>query len=189
MSDMTTTDLAELLRLLHVETDQELRDKYKRSLSFQDGLYNRWDRAQRLGFGEGTQIYNSVQVLGDVAVGKNTFVGAFSILDGGYASVKIGDFVSISAGVHVYSHDTVLWSLSGGRAAKRIGPVTIADRCYIGSQAVIACGVSIGPESVVASNSFVNNDVAPGTVVGGSPARLIGRVEACDGEVRVVFLP
>ena len=187
MPKMTGAELADALVRLHIETDEELRNKHRRSLSFQDGIFNRWDRARRLGFGAGTQVYNSVQVLGDVSIGENTFVGAFCILDGGYAPVRIGDYVSISAGVHLYSHDTVLWSLSGGRAEKRIGPVTIADCCYVGSQAIIACGVSIGPRSVVASNSFVNRDVPANTVVGGTPARQIGRVEDSGGDVRVVF--
>lgn len=184
---MTPLELAELLRRLHVETDEELRAKYQRSLSFQDGLFNRWDRAERLGFGEGTQVYNSAQVLGDVAIGSHTFVGAFCILDGGYAPVRIGDYVSVSAGVHIYSHDTVMWSLSGGAADKRIGPVTISDRCYLGSQSVIACGVTIGEQSVVASNSFVNRDVPARTVVGGTPARVMGRVEGEGDNLKVVF--
>ena len=104
---------------MHIEQDEQLRRDYARSLSFQDGFFNRWERAERLGFGQDTQVYNSVQVFGDVAIGRSTFVGAFCILDGGYAPVRIGDYVSISAGVHVYSHDTVLWSLTGGKADKR----------------------------------------------------------------------
>jgi acetyltransferase-like isoleucine patch superfamily enzyme len=184
---MTTEQLADLLRRLHVEQDEQLRRDYARSLSFQDGFFNRWERAQRLGFGQDTQVYNSVQVFGDVTIGRSTFVGAFCILDGGYAPVCIGDYVSISAGVHVYSHDTVLWSLTGGKADKRIGPVTIGDRCYVGSQAIIACNVTVGPQSVVASNSFVNDDVPPRTVVGGSPARRIGHVCVEGDDVSVVF--
>jgi acetyltransferase-like isoleucine patch superfamily enzyme len=183
----TTAELADLLHRLHLETDEELRAKYRRSLSFQDGFFDRWERARRLGAGEAAQVYESVQVLGEVAIGRHSFVGAFCILDGGYAPVRIGDHVSISAGVHVYSHDTMLWSLSGGVADKRVGPVTIGSRCYVGSQSVIACGVTIGEQSVVGANSFVNADVPPRTVVAGSPARPIGRVEGDGAEVRVVF--
>jgi len=184
---MTPDELADLLRQLYVERDEYLRKEYARSLSFQDGLFERWDRAKRLGFGENASIYNSAQVFGEVSVGAHSFVGAFCILDGGYAKVSIGDYVSISAGVHIYSHDTVLWSLSGGQAKMRTGPVAIGDRCYIGSQAVIACGVTVGPQSVVASNSFVNSDVAPETVVGGTPAKPIGRVEGTGDAVRVIM--
>lgn len=187
MSELTTESLANALMRLHVETDDALRTDHNRSLSFQDGFFDRWERARRLGFGTETQVYNSAQVFGDVSVGSHTFIGAFCVLDGGYAPVRIGDYVSVSAGVHIYSHDTVLWSLSGGIAEKRVGPVTIEDCCYLGSQCVIACGVHIGRQSVVAANSMVNKDVPARTVVGGSPARLIGRVEGEGDTVRVVY--
>jgi acetyltransferase-like isoleucine patch superfamily enzyme len=184
---MTPDELELLLKTLHIRQDEELRKSYARSLSFQDGLFNRWERAERLGFGSETQVYNSVQVLGDVMIGKKSFVGAFCILDGGYAPVRIGDYVSISAGVHIYSHDTMLWSLSGGQADKRTGPVTIEDCCYIGSTAVIACGVTIGRQSVVASNAFVNRDVPPRTIVGGTPAKVIGHVAVDGDKIRAVY--
>lgn len=184
---MTTEELAELLRRLYVERDEHLRRTYARSLSFQDGLFERWDRAKRLGFGEGASIYNSAQVFGDVSVGLNSFVGAFTILDGGYAKITVGDYVSISAGVHIYSHDTVLWSLSGGTVKPRTGPVIVGDCCYIGSQSIVACGVTIGRQSVIAANSFVNTDVPPKTIVGGSPAIVIGRVSGEGDSVHLEF--
>lgn len=180
-------DIAAHLNALYTKQDEWLRRVHGRSLSFQDGLFDRWTRARRLGFGEGASIYNSTQVFGDVEVGDHTFIGAFVILDGGYAPIRIGGYVSVSAGVHIYSHDTMLWSLSGGVAPKRTGSVWIGDGCYIGSQSVIACGVTIGERSVVASNSFVNRTVPPRTVIGGSPARAIGRVEGEGDNTRVVF--
>jgi acetyltransferase-like isoleucine patch superfamily enzyme len=184
---MTPEELADLLHRLGLELDARQKETRQRSLSFQDALFDRFERAQRLGFGEGSSIYNSTQVLGDVAVGRNVFVGAFGILDGQYAKITIGDYVSISAGVHIYSHDTMLWSLSGGQAEKRVGPVAIGERCYIGSQAIVACGVTVGPCSVIASNSFVNDAVPARTVVGGAPARPIGRVEGEGAGIRVIF--
>ncbi|QCO07167.1 acyltransferase [Azospirillum argentinense] len=182
-----TETLLQTLQALYRENDEMLRHTYHRSLSFQDGLFDRWERAKRLGFGDNTSIYNSAQVFGEVSVGACSFIGAFTILDGGYAPVRIGAYVSIAAGVHVYSHDTVLWSLSGGEAPKRVGAVTIEDRCYVGSQSVIACGVHIASCSVVAANSFVNRNVPSRTIVGGSPAIPIGRVEGEGSNIRMVF--
>lgn len=184
-----TAGLADLLRRLHAEQDAELRRRYKRSLPFAEAVFDRWERARRLGFGDEASIYDSAMVMGEVAVGAHSWVGPYTFLDGGYAPLAIGAWCSISAGVHIYSHDTVLWSLSGGKAAKRTGPVTIGDCCYIGSQSIIGPGTVIGERSVVATNSFVNRDVPPRTIVGGCPAKPIGRVEGDgDGEdIRLVY--
>ncbi len=53
---MTPTKLAALLRQLYEDQDEQLRRDYDRSLSFSDGLHDRWDRASRLGFGEDVSI-------------------------------------------------------------------------------------------------------------------------------------
>ena len=177
--------LAETLRALYTQSDEQLRAQYRRSLSFQDGLFDRWERARRLGFGAGASIYNSALVLGEVTVGRETWVGPWTILDGSAAPVVIGEFCSISAGVHLYTHDTLQWALSGGVAAKRSGAVSIGDCVYIGPQSIVVRGVSIGRQCVVAANSFVHHSVEPRTVVAGNPARRVGRVVGEGAEVRV----
>ena len=183
---METHELLAALRSAYAALDEEKRTRFSRSLSFQDSLFDRWDRASQLGFGEGTSVYNSTQIFGDVEIGANTFVGAFCILDGGYAPLRIGSFVSISAGTHIYTHDSMLWSLSGGRTEKRAGPVTIGDRAYIGSQSILTCGVTIGEMSVVGANSLVKVSVPPRSFVAGSPAQLMGRIEGEGTDVHVV---
>jgi acetyltransferase-like isoleucine patch superfamily enzyme len=63
----------------------------------------------------------------------------------------------------------------------------VADNTYIGSQSIIAPGVSVGERVVVGANSFVNRSVDDGSIVAGSPARLIGRVEGRGVNVRFVY--
>jgi acetyltransferase-like isoleucine patch superfamily enzyme len=89
--------------------------------------------------------------------------------------------------VHIYTHDTVLWALSGGNAPTARASVKIGDCVYIGSQSVIAAGVTIGSRCVVGANSFVNRDVPDGVIVGGSPARRLGRVVGAGADVRLEF--
>lgn len=177
----------ETLRRLYVERDQELREKYSRSLSLGDALFDRWERAKRLGFSEGASIYNSASVFGDVKVGENTWIGPYVVLDGSGGGIVIGGNCSISAGVHIYTHDTVHWALSGGLLPFRQGPVVIGDCCYIASQCVIAAGVAIGRRCVVAANAFVSDDVLDGTIVSGTTARPIGRVLGEGVSVRLEF--
>jgi acetyltransferase-like isoleucine patch superfamily enzyme len=172
----TPNDLLELLKACYQAEDKRLRSSFNRSLPFQDAVFDRWERARQLGFGNGASIYNSAAVFGQVLVGQNTWVGPYVVLDGSGGGVAIGAFCSISAGVHIYTHDTVLWALSRGEVTKREACVSIADCVYIGSQSVIAAGVTIGAHSVIAANSFVNGHVPERTVVGGNPARRLGVV-------------
>jgi hypothetical protein len=51
------------------------------------------------------------------------------------------------------------------------GDVTIGHDVWIGSQAMIMSGVSIGHGAVIAARAVVTKDVAPYAIVGGNPAR------------------
>lgn len=184
---MDIDELNELLLALHLKRDAELRSKFQRSLPFADGLFDRWERAQRLGFGDAASIYDSASVFGIVKVGEHTWIGPNVMLDGSGAEITIGKYCSISSGVHIYSHDTVAWALTEGKAAARTAPVSIGDCCYIGSQSIIGAGVRIGRQCVVATNSFVNSDVPERTIVGGNPARKLGTVRVDGAEARLMF--
>lgn len=179
--------LHEGLRELHSGLLDEARARWQRDLPLDELLFDRWERARALGFGEGTSIYQASYVYGDVRVGRNTWIGPFTLLDG-TGGLSIGDNCSISSGVQIYSHDTVKWAVSGGTAPYERSPVEIGDCCYIGSQTVVGKGVTVGAHSVVGACSFVNRDVPPYSVVAGAPCRPLGRVEvAQDGTVELVI--
>ena len=75
MAELDPHDLAAGLHRLWATRDDALRQSYDRSLPFADGLFDRWERAARLGFGEGASIYDSAMVYGPVSVGANTWIG------------------------------------------------------------------------------------------------------------------
>ncbi|MEY2398571.1 MAG: hypothetical protein QOJ00_1745 [Actinomycetota bacterium] len=182
-------DFAAALRTLYVRVDEDLRERWDRSLPFQDGLFDRWERAQRLGFGAEASIYNSAMVLGSVSVGGSTWIGPNVLLDGsGAEGITIGRYCSVSAGVQIYTHDTVRWSLSLGSAERTEGSVTVGDGCHLGAQSIVAPAVSIGDRCVVGANSFVNRSLEPRSVAVGTPARVVGRVEGEGDDVRVTML-
>lgn len=58
-------------------------------------------------------------------------------------------------------------------AYARKGDTVIKDGVWIGMRAIIMPGVTIGEGAVIAAGSIVTADVAPYTIVGGNPARLI----------------
>lgn len=164
----------------------ECRDAWRRDLPFDELLFDRWERARNLGFGEGASIYHSALVYGDVKVGNGTWIGPNTLLDGSHG-LTIGSTCSISAGVAIYTHDTVQWALSGGIAAPDGGAVKIGDRTHIGGHCVIARGVTIGDHCVIGAHSFVNRDIPPWTVAAGTPCRRLGRVEERDGRFELIY--
>jgi acetyltransferase-like isoleucine patch superfamily enzyme len=151
------------------------RERHSRVLPLADYFVDRWDKARLLGFGEGSSIYDSSLVIGDVKVGKNAWVGPFTILDGS-GGLEIGDECTLSAGVHVYTHDSVRATLDGAPIERQ--PVKIGNRVYIGPHSVIARGVTIGDRVVVGANSLVREDVPSGKKVAGNPARILGDVDS-----------
>lgn len=165
---------------------QLLKGKYNRVLPTNELFTDRWEKAAYLGFGKGSSIYDSSCVFGDVKVGKDTWVGPYTILDGS-GGLSIGSNCSISAGVHIYSHSTVLWAVSGSKESYEYGKVLIGDNCFIGPQSMIHMGVSIGKHCIIAANSFVNKDVSDYTVVGGNPAKELGRVIISNGKPEIQY--
>ena len=174
------------LQSLHEGLREGIMERWNRSLPFPDEVFDRWERAAFLGFGEGASVYQSSVIIGDVTVGEGTWVGPNTILDGS-AGLKIGAHCSISAGVQIYTHQTVAWSLSGGVADPARAPVTIGDRCYLGPAAIVSMGLKIGDQSVVGAGSFVNRDVPARSVVFGTPARVVGQVVESDGAFELVY--
>ena len=139
-------------------------------VSINDLLSDRWETADFYGFGKGTSCYNNVLILGDVRVGKNTWIGPNVVLDG-TAGLEIGDHCSISAGVQVYTHNTVNWSTSLGVESVDTAPTKIGSGVYIGPNSIIQMGVTIEDKAVIGAMSFVNKDVPCNSTVFGCPAK------------------
>lgn len=170
-------DFLRPLRALQAALQKEKMAAFKRRVPFGDLLTDRHDNALEYGFGEGTTCYDSVLIFGDVKVGRHVWIGPNVILDGGGGGLTIGDYCSISAGVQIYTHNTVAWSVSLGRAARAQGATTIGHGVYVGPNCVISLGVTIGDGAVIGAMSLVNRDIPAGMKAWGRPARVIGPVE------------
>jgi acetyltransferase-like isoleucine patch superfamily enzyme len=88
--------------------------------------------------------------------------------------VTIGDRVLVAAGA-------VITSREHPAALPRFGvvadaPVVIEDDVWIGAGAIVLPGVTIGRGAIVGAGAVVTGAVAPFTIVGGVPARMIGAV-------------
>lgn len=184
MSD--DTDLHRELKALRERLRAAMRARWERDLPFNELLSDRFSRAASLGFGDRASIYEASYVYGSVRVGEGTWVGPFTILDGS-GGLTIGRHCSISAGVQIYTHDSVKWALSGGVAAYDRAPVSIGEACYIGPSSVITKGVTIGDHVLVATGALVTRDVPAFTIVGGTPAKPLGRVMLENGVVHLEY--
>jgi len=56
-------------------------------------------------------------------------------------------------------------------------PIRICDKVWIGMNAIILKGVTIGEGAVVAAGAVVTKDVPPWTVAAGNPARVVKCIE------------
>ena len=88
--------------------------------------------------------------------------------------IEIGDNVTLAPRVHILCHDA---STKTFLNYTKIGRVTIGDNVFIGAESVVLPGVTIGSNVIVGANSTVTHDVPEGTVVAGSPARVICTLE------------
>lgn len=115
--------------------------------------------------GRGTSIQDRCKILGDVEIGQ------FCVF---------APNVFISSGTHHYDYkphlyikdqDQIHYEENNERYLSE--KVTLKDDIWLGINSVIMRGVTIGKGAVIAANSVVTRDVAPYTVVGGSPAKPI----------------
>ncbi len=119
-----------------------------------------------------------------VRIGARTFIGASTLVCA--ERIDIGDDVLISWGCTIVDHnshalswrdrsqDVVNWyhGKKDWTTVKRAA-VRIEDKAWLGLNAIVLKGVTIGEGAVVAAGAVVTRDVAPYTIVGGNPARTI----------------
>ena len=167
-----TDDWLAIVRQFLTALARQKKEQYNRRVSVGDLLTERSDNAAMYGFGEGTTMYDNVLVLGEVRIGRHTWIGPGCILDGSGGGLEIGDFCSISAGVQIYTHHTVRRSVSLGVEPIDYAPTKIGNGVYIGPNSIVQMGVTIGDQSVIGSNSLVNRNIPAGVRAFGTPARL-----------------
>jgi acetyltransferase-like isoleucine patch superfamily enzyme len=148
---------------------RKVKAKFNRILPSGDYISDRWGKAKFAGFGEGTSVYDSCLILGDVKVGKNCWIGPYTILDGSGGGLIIGDNCNISAGVHIYTHDTTETVLYG-KPIKQ-AQVQIGDNVYIGPNSILSMGITIGHHVIIGTQSFVNKNVPAWHKAFGTPAK------------------
>ena len=110
--------------------------------------------------------------VGDVVIGDYTRIGIHNTIIG---PVTIGNHVNLAQGITVtaLNHNFEDKNKRIDEQGVSTKPVVIGDDVWIGANAVILPGVTIGKHAVVAAGAVVTTDVPENTVVGGVPAKYI----------------
>lgn len=110
--------------------------------------------------------------VGDVTIGDYTRIGIHCTVIG---PVCIGGHVNLAQGITVtaLNHNFEDSSKRIDEQGVATKPVVIGDDVWIGANAVILPGVTIGKHCVVAAGAVVTKDVPDNTLVGGVPAKVI----------------
>ncbi len=95
------------------------------------------------------------------------------------AHLSLGNNVWLS-GCTLFGHGGAVGMLKAatGRHLDRVAAIRVGNNVFIGHQAVVMPGVTIGDNCIIGSNAVVTRDVAPNSMMGGAPARLIGHTDA-----------
>jgi len=114
-----------------------------------------------------------------IKFGEDVWIGYFTFIDGS-GGLEIGDHVSISSGVHIYTHDTSNFRISGGVKDIQNGshvdraPVKIGSNVQIGANSTILKGVEIGNNVIIGAMSLVNKDIPNNCTAFGVPVKIKG---------------
>lgn len=108
----------------------------------------------------------------NIHVGEN-FYANFDCVILDVCRVDIGQNCQIGPGVHIYTATHPLDATERIKGPEYGKPVTIGDNVWIGGQAVLNPGVTVGDNSVIASGAVVTKDVPDEVVVQGNPATVV----------------
>jgi acetyltransferase-like isoleucine patch superfamily enzyme len=118
---------------------------------------------------EGSSIFIAKNAV--LEIGSGSFINTYSSIDC-YFHIVLGDHCYISDYVRIQDSDS--HSIIENKVKKESKkPIIIEDNVWIGKNAMILKGVTIGTGAVVAAGSIVTKNVEPGSLVAGNPAKVI----------------
>ncbi len=155
--------------------------------------------AEAVRLGRGSAVYKSTMF--DVGASGRVVVGRYALVHGARIicerSIEIGDYCLVSWNVVLMDSYRVARQPRERRRALRAfrpasgarpshaeaRPVRIGRNVWIGHEAVVLPGVTIGEGSVVGARSVVAGDVPAFCIVAGNPARLVRRLPRAEGKI------
>lgn len=114
----------------------------------------------------------------NITIGKDVFINSgCHFQDQGGIEIGDGALIGHNVVLATINHDTI----PGNGRKNHYAPIQLGKHVWIGSNATILPGVTVGDWAVIAAGAVVTNDVPPYTIVGGVPAKIIKRVNEKGG--------
>ncbi|MDF2921732.1 MAG: acetyltransferase [Paenibacillaceae bacterium] len=138
-------------------------------------------RSGRIEIGEGSLIAAGALIQGNVRIGRNCSVQAYSNIVGYGDPDNREGWITIGNDVRIASHAIMIAANhrfeDAGRTIRSQGvqaaPITIEDDVWIGGRVSITAGVTIGRGSVIGGGAVVTRDIPPYSVAVGVPAKVV----------------
>ena len=90
--------------------------------------------------------------------------------------ISIGNNVTITEGVKFITHDGSNWLFKDEKGRRFLyRKITVGSNVFIGVNTIILPGVTIENNVIVAAGSVVTKSIPSGSIVGGNPAKIIGK--------------
>ena len=110
----------------------------------------------------------------NITIGKDVFINSgCHFQDQGGIEIGDGALIGHNVVLATINHDTI----PGNGRKNHYAPIQLGKHVWIGSNATILPGVTVGDWAVIAAGAVVTSDVPPYTIVGGVHAKIIKRVK------------
>ena len=144
------------------------------------------ERKKGLRIGNSTFIDNS----GNLQLADHVYIGHFNFIEAGH-SISIEEGCQITSHVTITthsSHDRIRYEGSSygnvpSQAGTHVGPIHIGAYTFVGPGCVVMPNTRIGKGCIVQAHAYVQGDFPDFSIIGGSPARVVGSVRMRDEEV------
>jgi len=178
-----------------IQNYQDVRQELER------GDYSAPKKWERLG----TLLLLNEGGTGDLMLGDVKFGDDVRIRIGPVGRLEIGDYTFLNDRTEVHckkhvsigSYCLIAWGVTImdtdyhgiGTSPRQSLPTIIEEGVWIGNNAIITKGITLGRGCVVATGSVVVKDVPPFTIVGGNPAKVIKEIEPFEGRHGMDYEP
>ena len=128
---------------------------------------------------EKSWVHETAQIIGDVKIGEDCFIGPGAALRGDFGSIRVGDRSSVQESCVMHSRPGRECSVGNDST---VGHGAILHGCVIGNRVVVGMNSTVSDDTVIADDCIVaegsvvrsGGKFPPGVLIAGNPAEVKG---------------